>query len=238
MEPMYYRVKKSIEDKIASKEFAVGEFLPNEADLGSYYNASRTTIRKAISMLVQDGKLIIIRGKGTKVAPTTLNHNVDELMSFTDLMKKQGMSPSLINHTVELMYPDAHTAQMLGISEEEKVYFIHRVRYADTDPISINSSYIKADYIRGFDSSLIEKEQSLYGVLKEYFNTEIFDTEDSVMAVPATKEQADILKVKKGSPLLYIERIAHDKKNQLIEYSKIYIRSDRYKHIIRLRKNS
>ncbi|MBF9017955.1 MULTISPECIES: GntR family transcriptional regulator [unclassified Oceanispirochaeta] len=237
MEPAYFLVKQAIEQKIEEQEYKVGDYLPCEKDLGEIYNVSRTTIRKAVSMLVREGKLTIIRGKGTQVAPTRMSHNIEELMSFTELMRKQGMIPAIHDQFAKLEAPSPKLAVILGVKPEGQVFHIQRVRFADEQPISINTSYIKAEYIKGFHEKLIENEQSLYRILKETYNIVIHDTEDCISAISASKEQAEVLNVGKGAPLLFIERRAYDQKNNLIEYSEIYIRSDRYKHIIKMRKN-
>ena len=90
MNPLYGKVRDDIEKKINTGVYASGDFIPCEADLENFYKVSRTTVRKAVMMLVSEGYLTIVRGVGTKVAPSKLQSKGSELMSFTELMKKQG----------------------------------------------------------------------------------------------------------------------------------------------------
>ena len=72
--PLYDKVLKSMQDKIRSGEWAAGEMIPREIDLCAMYDVSRSTIRMAMSRLVDAGALTRVKGMGTYVtvsmAPT------------------------------------------------------------------------------------------------------------------------------------------------------------------------
>jgi DNA-binding GntR family transcriptional regulator len=72
MDPLYTKVKEDLERKILKGIYKVGDFIPSEQELEAYYRVSRTTIRKAITLLIDDGYLSIVRGRGTRVAPSKL----------------------------------------------------------------------------------------------------------------------------------------------------------------------
>lgn len=236
MDPLYFKVKKDIEKKIATGAYKTGDFIPSEPELEHYYRVSRTTIRKAINLLVNEGTLTIFRGQGTKVAPSKLKTKGSELMSFTELMKRQNMEPSVVEISVRRVHPKDEVIKMLEIEPWEEVVEIYRIRAADGHPITINISYIPCHLVENYDLSVFEKEQSLYQVLEEECNISVVTTEDTMGAVKATQKQAEILEINKNDPLLTISRVAYDKNNVIVEYSEIVIRADRYKHIITLRK--
>lgn len=236
MEPLYYKMKKDIEDKILNGTYKSGDYIPSEPELEKYYKVSRTTVRKAINMLVDEGYMTIIRGMGTKVSPSKLNVKTSELMSFTELMKMQGMSPSVCDIKINRIKPTTEIAAALEIAPTEEVFEIYRIRTADGEPITTNTSYIPCKYIEDYDLSLLESKQSLYRVLEEDFNIIISATDDTITAIKATSALADILRVSKNDPILKIERRAYDKNDNIIEHCVIYIRADRYKHTITLRR--
>jgi GntR family transcriptional regulator len=43
--------------------------LPGELELAEQYGVSRDTIRRAIQELVSEGRLVVLRGRGTFVTP-------------------------------------------------------------------------------------------------------------------------------------------------------------------------
>ncbi|MBR0598238.1 GntR family transcriptional regulator [Sinanaerobacter chloroacetimidivorans] len=235
MEPLYYKVKKDIEQKITEGAYKKGDFIPSEPELEQYYKVSRTTVRKAINMLVEEGYLTIVRGMGTKVTPSKLKHKGAELMSFTELMKRQGMVPEVRDIQIRRIHPDQEVLEALELKPWEEVYEIFRVRTADGEPITINTSYIPYRLVENRDLSVLKDKQSLYQVLED-FNILVQNTEDTMSAVKASQKQAEILQISKNDPLLYIERTAYDRNDRIIEFSRIAIRADRYKHIITLRR--
>lgn len=236
MEALYDKVKKDIETKISNNEYGAGAFLPSEPELQKYYHVSRTTIREAISHLVADGLVTIVRGKGTKVRPSKLSHKISVLMSFTEIMQQQGICPAISDCRTARITPHEEVTSQLNLLPEEEVYEIYRVRSADNEPISINQSYIPCGFLRDFDVNIFAETQSLYNALETHYDLSIQATEDSITAIKATTLQAQILGIKKNDPILCIERLAYNKNNTPVELSKIWIRSDRYKHIIALRK--
>ena len=82
---MEYKKSQSLSEQAADeildmitikKQFRVGDKLPNETELSSILNVSRTTLREAIKMLVLKDIVEIRRGKGTFVKS-------DEVDNFT-----------------------------------------------------------------------------------------------------------------------------------------------------------
>ncbi|MEG1134735.1 MAG: GntR family transcriptional regulator [Cellulosilyticaceae bacterium] len=65
--PLYYQLKKIIIDMIENEEIKPDETIPSEPKLMTIYDLSRTTVRKAIDELVNEGYLYKIQGKGTFV---------------------------------------------------------------------------------------------------------------------------------------------------------------------------
>ncbi len=234
--PFYLKVRSSIEEKIQSGYYKKNEFLPSESKLESIYKVSRTTIRSAIKSLVDDGYLTIVRGRGTKVTPSTLSSFFPNLMSFTDIIEKQGIKSSLTRVKIADIYPTQEIAEKLGIGPEEKVYEIYRERAADDEPICVHTSYIPCKFLESGDLSVIKEKQSLYRVLEENFNIVIQVADDNIRAINADAKMAKILGINKGEALLFIERVAYDPNNTIIEYSKISIRGDRYSQMVTLRR--
>jgi LacI family transcriptional regulator len=68
MKPLYEKVYESLKSNIRSGIFPDGELLPSEREIGEQNSVDRTTVRKALKMLVSDGLVIKLPGIGTKVA--------------------------------------------------------------------------------------------------------------------------------------------------------------------------
>ena len=65
--PLYFQLKGIILSDIQDNCFSVGDTIPTENELVEYYHISRSTVRQAISELVQEGWLTRKASKGTFV---------------------------------------------------------------------------------------------------------------------------------------------------------------------------
>lgn len=64
-EPLYYQVKRDIQEKILTGQIKIGDKLMSEAEMIRYYNVGRVTIRNALADLVSAGCLRKEHGLGT-----------------------------------------------------------------------------------------------------------------------------------------------------------------------------
>ena len=235
-EPAYQRIRRDLLSKIESGVYKHGEYIPSEPKLCDFYNVSRTTVRMAISSLVEDGYMTIVRGRGTKITSTKLRCKLSNVMSFTDVLNQQGMKTSLHEVSIKRTKPSKEVCEKLGLDPDEDVYETYRVRYADDEPISIHYSYIPYRYMPGYGMDLFDEIQSLYRILEERYNIFIHVSEDNISAIKAGKDVAAILNVNANDPILFIERLAYDVNNKVIEYNKTSIRGDRYSQMITMKK--
>ena len=94
-------------------ELAPDTAIPSERELMTTYDVSRATVRKAIDSLVADGLLQRIHGNGTFVARPRLESRL-HLASFSQDMRRRGLTPSTRLLDVELDRPPAEVAAALG----------------------------------------------------------------------------------------------------------------------------
>lgn len=64
---LYEVVYASLKEKIVSGTYQEGELLPSEREIGEQHVVDRTTVRKALKMLVEDHLVVKLAGIGTKV---------------------------------------------------------------------------------------------------------------------------------------------------------------------------
>jgi len=86
-EPLYFQVKRDIQEQILSGKIRIGDKLMSESEMIRYYNVGRVTIRNALSELVSSGCLRKEQGLGTFcVALPQLEDrkNIDVLLNTGD----------------------------------------------------------------------------------------------------------------------------------------------------------
>ncbi len=227
--PLYYRLAGIIKKKILDSEFAVGNAIPTEAELQREYGVSRPTIRKAIELLIKQGFLVRERNYTPYVAQAKLTHPVGTISSFTEDMLAKGITPG--TRLISLCYtrPPEIVVRYLKVSNHEETVFLKRVRLANNEPILISNSYIPKKLV----PDLVEKglsRESLYQILERDYGITLFETDETIQAVSAEKEEAKLLDIKVGSPLLLVHRLVRDKDGVCVEYNSSVFRGDRFKY--------
>ena len=91
--PLYEQLKQVIREQIFSGELEPGTTLPSEHELGRHYGVSRITVKRALDELAQAGLLRRIQGKGTIVAPRTIEGEMRSVEGFSAVMRRQGLKP-------------------------------------------------------------------------------------------------------------------------------------------------
>lgn len=233
--PRYYQLINIIKGQIDSKKWKPHEPIPSERQLEEIYNVSRTTIRQALDILTRQGYLYREHGRGTFVSPQKLQKGINELTSFTEDMLKRGLKPASKNLNLELIEPPADVAAMLDIHDKnQKVYKIERLRLADNQPMGLQTSYLLLSEGQEITEADLGTSKSLYRLLQEKFNLIPTEADETLEVTVASEQEAQLLQVPEGSPLLLSERILFSQFRRPLEFVKILYRGDRYKYYARL----
>ena len=233
--PKYYQLANILRQQIENGDFQPYDTIPSERQLEQRYNLSRPTIRQAIDLLSRQGYLYRVHGKGTFVSPPKLQKGMLELTSFSEDMRKRGLKPG--QRILEFGYvkPDSKIRQQLVIPDKEKkVLRIKRLRYGDEEPMGLQDSFLALDSAQTITREEIEEKGSIYVILQEKFGIYPTEADETLEVTLATHEEAELLNIQEGSPLLLNERTLWSQDRKAIEFVRILYRGDRYKYFIRL----
>lgn len=230
--PLYYQVKTRLMEKITGGKWNPGHTIPTEIELMKQYGVSRTTVREAVSALVQEGYLVKRQGKGTFVRVPRLQESLGRLTGFAEESTQHGYAPSaqLIGVTNDLAKdPEFEKLHLPGGDSWVK---IERLRLASGEPIAIERSYWPKQIAEILCQENLEKA-AYYSSLER---NKIFLSyaEEDISAMNANKTDAAWLQVKVGSALIEMARLAYDTSEKLIEYTCTRYRGDRYKYHVHL----
>jgi GntR family transcriptional regulator len=235
-EPLYLRVKRDIAARIADGSWPAGSYIPSETELQQRYAVSRTTVRKAVDDLVSEGQLAILHGVGTRVVEPRLSLAPAALMSFTQMLQARGVAPGHAGGALATEPAGPDVAAALAVATGSEVVRLTRVRTADGRPVSVSTSYLPRELLRGHDLDRLLDGESLYAQLEHAFGLVVHTTEDSFDLARADAAAAARLEVEAGEPLLLILRHAFDRAGRPLEFSRILVRPDRYRHTVTLRR--
>ncbi|MBO0819404.1 MAG: GntR family transcriptional regulator [Nocardiopsaceae bacterium] len=232
--PKYYQVKKQLLD--LTERMPTGSPVPPERELAKSYGTSRTTVRQALAELVVEGRLLRMQGKGTFVAKPKVAQSL-ELGSYTQGLREHGLHPQTKILEIGYVTADEQLAVRLGIRPGARTLRIHRLRLADSEPMSIDTSHLPAKRFPGLRRQL-ERHASLYETLSSCYGIQLTEAEETIETVLADPHDARLLGVDPGLPLLLLSRHAIDSTGQPVEWAQSWYRGDRYKFITRLRRAS
>jgi GntR family transcriptional regulator len=230
--PYHYQLSELLRLEIESGNWKVGEQIPVEEDLCAYFSLSRTTVRKSLDALVNLGLVRREQGCGTFVSePKMVEELVNRPIGFYDDMTERGFE--VVTQVLELhrITPTPVVARELQLLPGDTVIEIRRVRIILDSPVVVVSSYVPYDMC----PSLLEADLTHTGLYKFLRENGAYKTDRAksfVEAVSADEIEAQLLKVKVGSPLLMIESTVYLADGRPIDYYKSRHRGDRMRLIM------
>ncbi|MDP9410057.1 MAG: GntR family transcriptional regulator [Actinomycetota bacterium] len=212
--PLYYQAARVLEQAIEDGRLPRGSKLDNELHLAEQLGISRPTMRAAIKQLVDKGLLIRRRGVGTTVAPKPVRRAV-ALTSLYDDLKESGRDPKTHVLALEEAPCPPQIAEQLGLGPGAPVLRLDRLRLAGSDPIALMHNVVPVGLLE------IEREDlertGLYYLFRESGIAPHIATQ-RVGARKAGTEEAELLEIEPGDPVLSMTRTAYDTSGRPIEY--------------------
>lgn len=232
--PKYFQLASIIKQKIDDGEWQARSPIPSERQLEVLYGVSRTTTREAIDNLVRQGYLYREHGRGTFVSPPKLQKGLMELTSFSEDLLKRGIHPGQIIRDISTMVPPPIILQKLELPSGTPVLRLERIRLGNDVPIGLQTSYLALAEGQTITAADLQEYGSLYRILQEKYLIIPSEADETLEVTVATPEEAALLQIKNGAPLLLSERVLFAQNRRPVEYVKILYRGDRYRYYVRL----
>jgi GntR family transcriptional regulator len=229
--PHYLRVYDVLRVRIEGQEYPVGSFLPPEPELGRLLGVSRTTVRKAAEMLIDDGFLVVRRGRGTEILDFRATQRLHFVTSFSETLREQGFEVSYRNVRVSGAQASRSLSQDLQVAEGGRLVLVHRLALANGKPIALMDNYLVPELVPGIESKA-DRIHSLYAFLESEYALSIEAATDLISARAATREESRALRVPNASPLLVVRRITYAR-SRPVERAELHIVASRYEYSVR-----
>ena len=229
--PQYYRIYQKIKRQIQNLEYPVGTYLPTEAEIGATWGVSRTTVRRAIELLTNDGFVYARPGCGTEVIDFEATQHLQYITSFSETLAEQGFEVGYRDVILETVPAPATIAADLNIPEGSELIRIHRIALANGKPIAIMVNYLIPSLVPHIMAKR-SRIRSLYAFLESEYNVIIEAATDFISATAATKAESDELSIDEGASLLQVRRITQSKGTR-IEVADLRIVAGHYVYAVR-----
>ncbi|HST65306.1 MAG TPA: GntR family transcriptional regulator [Mycobacteriales bacterium] len=212
--PLYYQVSRQIEAAIDAGDLAPGDRLENEISLADRWGLSRPTMRRAIQELVDKGLLVRRRGIGTQVVHGRVKRPMD-LTSLFDDLTRSGQQPGTRLLARELVPAPAAVAERLGVPAGAQVLHLERLRSARDEPLAVLRNWLPADLAPTLTAEALES-RGLYELMRGA-GVHLRIATQRIAARGATAPEARLLTLRKGAPVLTMERVTYDGTGRAVE---------------------
>lgn len=229
--PLYFKIEMDLRKKIMDGDYSPGHLLPSERELVKTYKVSRLTVREAINRLVAQGMVKKKQGKGTFVSKPSMDHMVGPLNSISEvfIFKNYAVKTKVIESEIAIPTREICENLQLENCENEKIFYLERVRYANHKPIAHIKCYLPYGPIEKIEMTDFSVA-SLYRVLEDHYRLELYEAYEVIEAARLDEISAKLLELEVGAPVLLNQRTTHLKDGTVIEYEKVFYRSDIFKY--------
>ena len=210
--PLYRQIKALMVQSLQAGEWLPGQAIPSETDLAARFKVSQGTVRKAIDEMATDNVLVRRQGKGTFVAT---HAEQATQYRFLRLTPDDGSSPNLQRRLLECrrMRPPAEVARLLALKAGEAAVQVRRLLLAPAlqgpEPVVLDDLWLPGTLFKGLTAERLQAWRGpMYRLFEAEFAVHMIRAEEKIRAVPAPVEEAALLGLAAGTPLLSVERLS------------------------------
>jgi GntR family transcriptional regulator len=221
--PMYQQIADQIIALIKTSPIHPGEKLPTEQELIEKYEVSRSTVRKAVSRLVDEGIVVLKQGKGTFVKESTVELDFNSLRGIYEMLESPGLNSSTEILSYEKVQPPKRILESLGCAPDTELYALRRLFKVDGNPMAYSIAYLSPE--AAFTRKQVE-ELKIYTLLQKELHITLKEAQFAIEAKSAPDEIVGIFDVKRGFPLLTLQRTTFCTHDRPWETSVVYFYPD------------
>ncbi len=220
--PLYQQIKALLLSSLQSGEWLPGQVIPSEVELAARFRVSQGTVRKAIDEMATDNMLVRRQGKGTFVAT---HAEVDTQYRFLRLMPDDGSPPALQRRLLECrrMRAPGEVARSLLLKSGEAAVQVRRLLLAPLGgalkAVVLDDLWLPGTLFKGLTAERLQAWRGpMYRLFEAEFAVHMVRAEEKLRAVAAAPEDAELLGVAAGTPLLSVERLSFTYGNRPVEW--------------------
>lgn len=223
--PQYRKVYELLRRHILEGVYQEGDILPSENELCRLHGITRPTVRHALSKLANDGLIHQHQGKGSIVHRIPDDIGILSVSGTTSAIGKKILKTHIISGPSIIKWPEKFIFDLSPVEIESGCIFLERIRMVNENPLFYDISYIANVNLPRFCSRTFEN-RSLFEILRKNYSIEIKGGVQRLKAIAAGGKIIDLLKVKKGKPILYLERKLETNRTNFFVYSSLYCNTE------------
>ncbi|HIY93361.1 GntR family transcriptional regulator [Companilactobacillus sp. HBUAS56275] len=206
---VYQKIITSLKKAIDDGEFSDMR-LPDERSLAESYNVSRSSIKRALGLMSDQGVIFKKRGSGTFVNPLYLKQDSyfnysGKNLGITDSFKANGQKPGIKVLKFDVVHPDKDLQGNLFLKPSEFVYSFKRLRLLDDVPFMVETGYIPIKLAPELSEQIAS--ESIFNYVESELGKEVNKTYLTISAEPSDDEGKKLLNLSANEPVGIMEGI-------------------------------
>ena len=183
------------------------------------YNASRNTIRKAISILVDRGYIYQVQGSGIIIRETSRDGciTLGNIRGLTGDFKSRKITTKLLD--LSIINAEGDIAKKFKCEEGTEIYVVKRLRNMDGEPFAIECAYYYKEIIQYLNKEIVRN--SIYDYILNHLKLNIGFADKTIYAEKLSKEESELLLLEEGEPALVNEDVVFLTNGLIFNVSKL-----------------
>lgn len=228
--PLHHQIKVAVLQGIEQGWLRPGEQLPRERQLARALGVSLAPVRQAMVDLTKEGYVDRTRGKGTFVRERMLVEKIQILGSFHASMHRQGLNPDVRVLASDIMPAPEEVSAALSLRGRD-AWCLRRLATLDDQPLALLTAWLPSRLHRNMGGRDLGAG-SLYDALSEVHGVEMTSADNLVEVSRAGLDDAELLGLTPGSPLLRVVGITRSQRDRPVEFSDVLYRPEHFRFAI------
>jgi len=234
--PLHHQIKVAVLEGVEQGWLQPGMQLPRERELAEATGVSLAPVRQAMTDLTKEGYVERTRGRGTFIRDRKLVEKIQILGSFHESVRRQGLNVTVKVLSSEFTQPPAAIEAALALRGAQ-AWCLRRLAVLDGDPLALLTAWLPLRYARGVSDQDLGSG-SLYEALAQVHGVEMTSADNVVEVDRAGLEQAELLGLAPGSPVLRVIGVTKNERDRPVEYSDVLYRPERFRFAIESRRSA
>lgn len=233
---LYQRIREELRARILAGTYRPHDRMPSESALMRHYGVSRITVRQALGDLAKERVIFTVAGKGSFVTQPKPFQELGRLQGFAEAMGAAGHET--FNRLLQIgpVAANMQVAQRLALPPGTPVTEIHRLRFLDRQPVSLDITWVPV----GIGERLAREDlatRDIFLILENDYRIALGHADLAIDATLADMRLAAPLEIAPGAPVLRLERLTHSLDGQPLDYEHLYCRADNFQYRLRIQRN-
>lgn len=223
----FEKIYKDLKEKIESQDYPYQGLLPSENTMVDIYGCSRNTIRRAVSMLADEGYVQPLHGKGVRIIYQPVAKaafTVGGIESFKESAARNHKKAGTKVVQFAEITSDERIFAKTGFPVGSPLYYVQRVRYLDGKPLIFDINMFLQTVVKDLTPAIAAS--SIYEYLENTLGVQIVTSKRKMTAERTTQIDEKYLELNDYDFLAVITSQTFDSNGILFEYTQSRHRPD------------